>query len=157
MSTEITALEDDFDRLGLTVARTVYGQAVARLVEGNLEAANGQIRPMLEEVLVQAAVKTGFTRSRQGQARAAIQYLIAQGVLSERADGAFLSGPWGMLQTNGPHPGTTTAGEARFRLHAATSAARYVVDLVFLAGSYMKQRPSPPGVLSRQIWDTAGA
>jgi hypothetical protein len=55
LSDEITALEHEFDRLGLTVARNCYRQAVDHLVEQRFEAANGQLRAMFEAVAVKAS------------------------------------------------------------------------------------------------------
>lgn len=51
-----------------------------------------------------------------------------QGLLPERDGGHFVRGLWQITHTNGPHPGTSDAGEARFRLQALTGAARYLID-----------------------------
>ncbi|MEU1566011.1 hypothetical protein ABZ504_37380 [Streptomyces mirabilis] len=128
LSDEITALEHDFDRLGLTVARNCYRQAVDNLVEQRFEAANGQLRAMFEAVVVHAATAHGFTTAQQGAGGQAIAYLIDQGLLPERDGGQFVRGLWQITHTNGPHPGTSDAGEARFRLQAVTGAVRYLID-----------------------------
>lgn len=128
LNAEITALEEDFDRLGMTVARSCYQQAVASLVDQRFEAANSQIRAMLEEVAAHLATLHGFTRERQGDGARAITYLVDNDLLPKRDGGSFVQGLWQMTHTNGPHPGTSTAGEARFRLQAMTAAARFLID-----------------------------
>lgn len=128
LSDEITALEHDFDRLGMTVAKNCYRQAVDNLVEQRFEAANGQLRAMFESVVVHVATAQGFTTTKQGDGGQAIAYLIDQGLLPERDGGHFVRGLWQITHTNGPHPGTSDAGEARFRLQALTGAARYLID-----------------------------
>ncbi|MFP3991006.1 hypothetical protein U9R90_26770 [Streptomyces sp. E11-3] len=128
LSAEITALEDDLARLGMDVARSCYQQAVANLVEQRFEAANGQIRAMLEEVAAHLATLHGFARVQQGDGGRAIAYLVDNKLLPPRDGGSFIQGLWQMTHTNGPHPGTSTAGEASFRLQAMTAAARYLVD-----------------------------
>ena len=131
LSETITALEDDLRRLELDVAINCYRQAVDALVEERYESANAQIRALFEEVAVQAAMTVGFGRAKQGDGGRAIDYLIRGGHLPADGAGKFIQGLWGMTHTNGPHPGTTTAGEARFRLQAVTNAARYLVDQFF--------------------------
>ncbi|MEV4536265.1 hypothetical protein AB0J82_20975 [Asanoa sp. NPDC049518] len=128
LSQAITALDADLDRAGLTVARRHYRQAVESLVDGRAEAANGQMRTMLEEVIVQAAVVQGFTRKRQGEGGKALAYLIQSDALPMDDGGEYIHGLWAITHTNGPHPGTSPAGEAQFRVQALTSAARYLVD-----------------------------
>ncbi|MDX3637125.1 MULTISPECIES: hypothetical protein [Streptomyces] len=70
----------------------------------------------------------GFSTSRQGARGAAISYLVNQGLLPPDDGGDFVRGLWQITHTNGPHPGTSDAGEARFRLQAVTSAVRYLLD-----------------------------
>lgn len=130
MTATITALAADLSRLGLDVAANCYRQAIDALADGRFESANGQIRATYEEVLAQAAVATGFVRSKQGVGGAAIAHLIKNVDLNE-SEGKYIQGLWGMTHTNGPHPGTTTAGEAQFRVQAITTATRYVVDKFF--------------------------
>ncbi|WP_150476538.1 hypothetical protein [Streptomyces alboniger] len=128
LSNEITALEHGFDRLGMTVAKNCYRQAVDNLVEQRFEAANGQLRAMFEAVVVHVAAAHGFTSTKQGDGGLAIAYLIDQGLLPEKDGGHFVRGLWQITHTNGPHPGTSDAGEARFRLQALTSVVRYLID-----------------------------
>lgn len=128
LSEEITALEADFVRLGMTVALNHYRQAVASFVDQNFEAANGQLRSMLESLIVHFAVARGFTSTKQGEGGKAIRYLRDNGDLPDRDGGDFVRGLWWIVQTNGPHPGTTTAGEVHFRMLTMTGAARYLID-----------------------------
>ncbi|MFJ5260092.1 hypothetical protein ACIQAC_06405 [Streptomyces sp. NPDC088387] len=128
LSNEITSLEHAFDRLGMTVARNCYRQAVDNLVEQRFEAANGQLRAMFEAVVVHVATAHGFTTTRQGAGGPAVRHLIDQGLLPENDGGSFVRGLWQITHTNGSHPGTSDAGEARFRLQAMTGAARYLID-----------------------------
>ncbi len=122
------SLEADFDRLRMTVAKNSYQQAVHNLVEQRFEAANGQMRSTFEAVIVQVAASRGFTSTKQGDGGPALAYLIDQGHLPERDGGAFIRGLWWITHTNGPHPGTSDAGEAYFRVQAITSAVRYLID-----------------------------
>jgi hypothetical protein len=128
LSEEITALEADFVRLGLTVALNHYRQAVKNFVEQDFEAANGQLRTMLESVVIHFAVAKGFQQTQQGDGGRAIAFLRNNNHLSERDGGDFIRGLWWITHTNGPHPGTTTAGEVHFRMLTLTGAARYLID-----------------------------
>ncbi|MEU8802428.1 hypothetical protein [Spirillospora sp. NPDC048819] len=123
LSAEITALEADFTDLGLSVALNHYRQAVTNFVEQNFEAANGQLRAMLESVIIHFAVTQGFTQTRQGDGGRAIAHLRDNGHLPEREGGDLVRGLWWMTHTNGPHPGTTTSGEVHFRMQTMTAVA----------------------------------
>lgn len=124
----MSALEADCRRLGMTVAGNHYRQAVDSLADGRNEAANAQLRTMFEEVVVNLAVLHGFSRTGQGAGGNAIRYLIQNGYLPENDGGNYVHGLWKIVQTNGSHPGTSPAGEAHFRMHALTAAARYLID-----------------------------
>jgi hypothetical protein len=124
----VSALEADFRRLGMTVALNHYRQAVDNLAEGRHESANAQLRAMFEDLVIQIAVRHRFTRPTQGSGSNAIRYLMSQGHLPENDGGDYIHGLWKILHTNGSHPGTSPAGEAQFRTHALTSAARYLID-----------------------------
>lgn len=124
----ITALEADFDRLGMSTASNHYRQAVDNLVDGRHEAANSQLRATFEEVVAHLASERGFTRSSQGAGGNAIRHLIDNGDLPAGDGGDYIRGLWRIVQTNGPHPGTSPAGEAHFRTQAITAAARYLID-----------------------------
>ncbi|MEU2774627.1 hypothetical protein ABZ646_17200 [Streptomyces sp. NPDC007162] len=58
----------------------------------------------------------------------AIAYLIDQGLLPWWDGGRFVRGLWQITRTDGPHPGSSDAGEARFRLQALTAVVRYLID-----------------------------
>jgi hypothetical protein len=131
LSDRITALEADLDRLGLATAHRHYRQAVDSLIDGRAEASNSQMRAMLEEVVVHVAVAHGFDRTRQGDGGRAIDYMIRSGLLALDDGGEYVRGLWAIIHTNGPHPGTSPAGEAHFRVQAITSAARYLIDRYF--------------------------
>lgn len=124
----VTALENELSRLGLTTALNCYEQAVANLVDQRFESCNGQLRAMLEAVVVGVAVRVGFVSSRQGDGGAAIRFLLDQGHLPEKDGGDFIRGLWSITHTNGPHPGTSDAGEAFFRLQSITAASSYLID-----------------------------
>jgi hypothetical protein len=128
LSEEITALEADFMKLGLTVGLNHYRQAVRNFVDQDFEAANSQLRAMLESVIIHFAEAKGFSQTRQGQGGDAIAYLRDNGHLPEKDGGEFVRGLWRIIHTNGPHPGTTTAGEVHFRMLTLTGAARYLID-----------------------------
>ena len=128
LSAEVTALEADFADRGLVTAQNHYRQAVRNFVDQDFEAANAMLRAMLEAVVVHAAVSRGFAQSKQGDGGAAIAFLRDQGHLPPRDGGDFIRGLWWITHTNGPHPGTTTAGEVHFRMLTATGAARYLLD-----------------------------
>jgi hypothetical protein len=124
----VSALEEDLQRLGMTVAHNHYRQAVDSLTDERHEAANGQLRAMFEEVVAHMAVQQGFTRTSQGAGGRAITFLIDQGYLPADDGGLYIRGLWKIVQTNGSHPGTSPVGEAHFRTHALTAACRYLID-----------------------------
>jgi hypothetical protein len=129
LSDAITALEHDFQRLSMPVALNHYRQAVTLLVdEQHYEAANSCVRSMFEEVICELAASRGRPRAKQGDGGDAIAWLKKEDLLPDRDGGRYIAGLWQMTHTNGPHPGTTTAGEARFRLLALTAAARFLID-----------------------------
>ena len=121
---EVSALETDLTNHELRVAATHYRQAIDNFVDGNFEAANGQLRSFLEALFRSVGVSAG-AQDNVG-ADAAVVYLRRQGVLDD-AESQFLRGLWSGAQDNGPHAGLTNEEEARFRLHTATAAARYLL------------------------------
>ena len=102
--------------------------ALKNFVEQDVETADGALRTMLESVIIHFAVAKGFQQTRQGDGGNAIAYLRDYGHLPERDGGDFVGGLWWITHTNGPHPGTTTAGEVHFRMQTLTGAARYLID-----------------------------
>ena len=121
---EVSALETDLNTHGLPVAATHYGQAIDNFVDRNYEAANGQLRSFLEALFRSVGVSAG-AQDNVG-ADAAVLHLRREGVLDD-AESQFLRGLWAGAQDNGPHAGLTNEEEARFRLHTATAAARYLL------------------------------
>ena len=121
---EVTALETDLNSHELRVAATHYRQAIDNFVDRNYEAANGQLRSFLEALFRSVGVSAG-AQDNVG-ADAAVVHLRRQGVLDD-AESQFLRGIWAGAQDNGPHAGLTNEEEARFRLHTATAAARYLL------------------------------
>lgn len=84
---------------------------------------------MLEAVIIYVATMKGFVPARQGDGGRAINYLVDEGkFLPPKEGGNYIRGLWSITHTNGPHPGTSPAGEAYFRVQAMTSAARYLID-----------------------------
>jgi hypothetical protein len=128
MSGAISSLEVALSELGMTTALNHYRQAVDSLIDGRSEAANGQMRSMFEEVIIQIAVMKGFTRNAQGAGGRALAYLLDGSILPRGDGGEYIHGLWAITHTNGPHPGTSPAGEAHFRVQALTSASRYLID-----------------------------
>ena len=121
---EVSALERDLNSHELPVAATHYKQAIDNFVDGNFEAANGQLRSFLEALFRALGVSAG-AQANVG-ADAAVSHLRRVGTLDE-AESQFLRGLWAGAQDNGPHAGLTNEEEARFRLHTATAAARYLL------------------------------
>ena len=121
---EVSALERDLNSHELPVAATHYRQAIDNFVDGNFEAANGQLRSFLEALFRAVGVSAG-AQANVGP-DAAVLHLQRVGSLDE-AESQFLRGLWHGAQDNGPHAGLTNEEEARFRLHTATAAARYLL------------------------------
>jgi len=125
----ISALEEALEG-GFPVAANHYRQAVDNYVDGNHEAANGQLRSFLESLFIQASNAHG---GQSGNAPAALQYLRQGGHLDDD-EWQLLRGLWAAVQDNGPHHGMTSPEEALLRLHFGTSASRYLIAGVGLAG-----------------------
>lgn len=121
---QLSLLEQELETRGYAVALAHYRQAVNNFAQGNHEAANGQLRSALEDLLIQLASEgQGADPDNPG---AALQRLRDTGFLSQTEWNHFRY-LWGDIQDNGPHRGLTTDQEALFRLHAVTAAARYLV------------------------------
>ena len=123
-SPQVSALEMDLDGRGLPVAATHYRQAIDNFVDGNFEAANGQLRSFLEALFRGMGVLNG-AQANVGP-NAAVLHLRTVGHLDD-AECQFLRGLWAGAQDNGPHAGLSNEEEATFRLHASTAAARYIL------------------------------
>jgi hypothetical protein len=124
LAPEITAFEDELDTRGYDVARKHYGQAVRNYVSGDLEAANGQLRDVLEDLFV--AVARSYANFTGLEPVAALQHLQNRHKL---LDGEFnlLRGLWSLSQDRGPHAGLTDAAEAVFRLQTTTSSCLFLL------------------------------
>jgi hypothetical protein len=154
LSQAITALESDLDGLGMSIAMNHYRQAVDSLVDGRLEAANGQMRAMLEAVIIHVAMMKGFVPARQGDGGKAIRYLVEERQLLPPKDGGdYIRGLWNITHTNGPHPGTSPAGEAYFRVQAMTSAARYLIDRFYGLYCLVNNESTGQGIVLRAVND----
>jgi hypothetical protein len=53
--------------------------------------------------------------------------MLDSGHLPEDDGGMLLRGLWKLSHTNGPHPGQSDADEVRFRMHAITATARFLL------------------------------
>lgn len=124
LARELSQLELDLKQLGLHVASEHYRQAYESFVVENSEAANGQIRSFMEELLIELG-KRRTTKSRSN-AVAALQDL-RDSLFFDESEFQMVRGFWNGIQDKGPHRGLSDEQEALFRLHVATSIARYTV------------------------------
>ncbi|WP_043661490.1 hypothetical protein [Nocardia thailandica] len=143
LTDEITALTTELADRGYTEALENYNSAVRALRNNEYEAANSRTRTALESLLMSLATHhTGFTATKAGQGRSALQSLVkgqpAQGVkyvdsmrgepLEHHDGGQLVEGFWEICHTNGAHPGRSNAREARMRLGMMTYIALYLLD-----------------------------
>lgn len=109
----------------LDVAAEHYAQAFENFKAGNFESCNGQLRPALEEALLELADRsTKWTWTTQGGD--AINALHGKGMFEE-GEHDYFKGLWKMSHKDGPHPGLTTATEAESRFHAVTAAIYFLI------------------------------
>lgn len=138
VTTEITALEAELDSRGYTEALEHYRLAVKHFAEQAYPSANGQLRNMVESLIVNLAVDhTGYINTgKANQGGQAIKYLYTQGgkapaaigkPLPEFDGGRMLHGIWETLHPNGAHPGLSDADEARLRMQLCTGLARFLL------------------------------
>lgn len=129
LSTEISALEAELRGRGYDEALAHYRQAVDAFARHDYEAANSQLRPALESLVMRLAEDhTSYTRpTKAGDGTHAIDHLIQAPALARGDGGDMLKGLWAMSHTRGSHPGRSDADETRFRLHAITAAARLLL------------------------------
>jgi hypothetical protein len=129
MAREITALEVQLRAAGLGDALHHYRQAVDNLANHNYEAANGQLRTMLEDLFVQVARShAGYTGLPKGGA--AVHFMVEEAQLLPKGWGRLLQGAWDLSHAAGSHPGRSSADEARFRMVIFTSLARRLLQHV---------------------------
>jgi len=124
LAPELSQLERDLRDLGLNVAAEHYRQAHESFVASNVEAANGQVRSFMEDLLIELAERE--TSKARSDASAALQDLRDKRFLDD-AEWQMLKGFWQGIQDKGPHRGLSHEQEALFRLHVATSIARYAL------------------------------
>lgn len=127
---EISALENDLGLRGFATALNHYRQAVNNFGQHQYEAANGQLRTMLEALVMKLAKdKAGYVGQGQaGEGGPAINHIVTNGALPEGDGGLMLRGLWKMTHTNGPHPGQSTADEARMRMQLITATSRFLLN-----------------------------
>ena len=121
---ELSQLELDMQALNLSVAAQHYRQAYESFVASNWEAANGQIRSFMEGFLIALGnIETTNVPSNTWQL---FRTFKNEGFF-DCAEWQMLKGFWQGIQDNGPHYGLSNEEEALFRLHPATSIARYAI------------------------------
>jgi hypothetical protein len=130
LAPEISALEAELTARGYNDALNNYQQAVDNFVHHNYEAANGQLRTALEDLVTRLARQhTGYVgQGKAGEGGNAINYMVTTGGLPERDGGKLLQGIWQMTHTRGSHPGQSDADEARFRMLIITAIARFLLN-----------------------------
>ena len=96
-------------------------------VDGRHEASNGQLRSFLEALLL--GLSEGVPGRRPGSSMGAIDRLRNAGAIDgDQAE--LLKGIVGVSNDRGAHSGLTETEEALFRLHIASSVARYLLARV---------------------------
>jgi hypothetical protein len=130
LAPETSALEAELADRGYTDALNHYRQAVDSLIHHNYEAANGQLRTALEDLVTRLAHQhAGYVeQGKAGRGGNAIQHMINQGALPDREGGKLLQGLWHIAHTRGSHPGQSDADEARFRMAVITATARFLLN-----------------------------
>ena len=110
---------------GYNVALQHYRQSVDNYVDGNHEAANGQVRSFLEDLFIRLC---GTKRGKDVKdAGAALQHLYNTDWL-DKGEYNHYRHFWDDIQDNGPHHGLSSAEESLFRLHYATAVAQYLLS-----------------------------
>lgn len=138
VSTETTALAAELDSRGYTEAREHYRLAVKHFTEQDHASANGQLRNMVESLIVNLAVDhAGYVDNKKAnQGGQAIKTLYTPKAgppaavgqpLPEFDGGRMLHGIWETLHPNGSHPGLSDADEARLRMQLCTGLARFLL------------------------------
>jgi hypothetical protein len=131
---EISALESEMASQGYDVALRHYRQAVDNFANHQYEAANGQLRTTLEDLVTRIARRHGYVgRGKAGEGGNAINYLVSNGHLPEREGGQLLQGIWNITHERGSHPGRSDADEARFRMVLVTAVARFLLRRLQMA------------------------
>jgi hypothetical protein len=130
LAPEISALEAELTARGYNDALNHYKQAHDNLLHRNYEAANGQLRTALEDLVTRLARQhTSYVgQGKPGEGGNAINHMITTGSLPDRDGGRLLLGIWQMTHTRGSHPGQSDADEARFRMLIITAIARFLLN-----------------------------
>jgi hypothetical protein len=124
LAEELSRLERNLQDLMLNVATEHYRQAHESFTASNWEAANGQIRPFMESLLIELGKRE--TSKVRSDPSAALQDLRDQGFI-DMPEWQMIRGFWQGIQDNGPHQGLSHEQEALFQLHVATAIARYLI------------------------------
>jgi hypothetical protein len=124
MAPEMSALEQDLDNRGFTIALKHYRQAIDSHRSENLEASNGQLRSFLENLLIE--VCTEETGKIAKDPKGAVDRLVNAAAI-DGDEAQLLKGLLGLSNKRGAHHGLTDEEEALFRLHFSTAAARYLL------------------------------
>lgn len=118
-------LESLLIKNSLETAAGHYAQAFENFKAGNFESSNSQLRPALEETLLELTHRaTNWTRTDKGGD--AIEVLKGKKMFEE-GEHDYFKGLWKISHANGSHPGMTTAADAEFRFHAITAAIYFLV------------------------------
>lgn len=126
MAPEMSALEQDLDDRGFTIALKHYRQSIDNHRSENLEASNGQLRSFLENLLIEVcAEETGKTTK---DPKGAVDRLLNATTI-DGDEAQLLKGLIGVSNKRGAHHGLTDEEEALFRLHFSTAAARYLLAI----------------------------
>jgi hypothetical protein len=104
--------------------KTSCSTSPLNITASNWEAANGQIRPFMESLLVDLGKRE--TSKVRSDPSAALQDLRDQEFI-DKPEWQMIRGFWQGIQNNGPHQGLSYEQEALFRLHVATAIARYLI------------------------------
>jgi hypothetical protein len=127
LAPEISALEAQLSAWGYGHSLNHYQQAVENFIHHNYEAANGQLRTTLEDLVIRLARQNaGYTGPEKGGL--AINHMVDGGSLPKDEGGLLLQGIWKLTHTRGSHPGQSDADEARFRMLVITAMARFLLN-----------------------------
>ncbi len=121
---ETTRIEAELNRRGWSTAAGHYRQALDAFTAGKWASANGQLRNLVEELLLTAAESVSGSRPKEVQA--ALDALRKAKVLVEGEYG-LVKGLWELCQPRGSHLGLSDEEEARFRLMTVTAYCRFLL------------------------------
>ena len=133
---ELATVDTDDEVRGLLAASNFHlsqshlEQAVRAHARGDWAAANGQLRTLLESLVMEIAINLGIENAELLTTENRLRALKKAGFLSSDrkewlGDGkGFVNGLMKMLHTDGAHPGLSDADNCTFRLHVALVTAR---------------------------------